>query len=123
MIQEEALSHLKSSIAMIGNLGAYACRPRNFKKGSSLSAHAFGSAVDVSSFVPVTGAPAIVARDYAEARTSSAAAELRRRFLRATFARLRREADLTYAVGPDFNAVHHNHFHLDRGGWHFWFHR
>ena len=28
-----------------------------------------------------------------------------------------RESDLTYAVGPDFNAIHHNHFRLDRGGW------
>lgn len=124
VVQEEAETHLRSRIARIGNLGGFACRPRNYKKGASLSAHAFGSAVDVSSFHPVKGAPAVIARDYAEPKRPSAAQEERRQFLHAVFRRLRRrDADLTYAVGPDFNAIHHNHFHLDRGGWHFWFNR
>lgn len=123
IVQEEAETYLRSRIARIGNLGGYACRPRNYRKGASLSAHAFGSAVDVSSFHPVKGTPAVIVRDYAEAKRSSPARENRRRFLRAVFHRLRRDADLTYAVGPDFNAFHHNHFHLDRGGWHFWFNR
>ena len=124
VVQEEAELHLHSRIARIGNLGGFACRPRNYRKGASLSAHAFGSAVDLSSFHPVKGTPAIVARDYKEPPRSTAAQDDRRRFLRGVFVRLRRhEADLTYAVGPDFNAIHHNHFHLDRGGWHFWFNR
>ena len=123
IVQEEAETHLGSRIARIGNLGGFACRPRNYRKGASLSAHAFGSAVDISSFHPVKGTPAIIVRDYAEPKRPSAAQEDRRRFLHAVFRRLRRDADLTYAVGPDFNAIHHNHFHLDRGGWHFWFNR
>jgi hypothetical protein len=124
IVQEEAELHLRSRIARIGNLGGYACRPRNDRKGASLSAHAFGSAVDVSAFHPAKGAPAIVARDYKEPARPSAAQDDRRRFLHGVYTRLRRrEADLTYVVGPDFNARHHNHFHLDRGGWHFWFNR
>lgn len=123
IVQEEAATHLSSRIVKIDNLGAYACRPRNYRKGASLSAHAFGSALDVSAFHPAKGAPAIIVRDYAESAKSTPPREARRRFLRGVFARLRREADLTYAVGPDFNAVHANHFHLDRGGWHFWFNR
>jgi hypothetical protein len=124
IVQEEAELHLGSPITRIGNLGGYACRPRNFRKGSSLSAHAFGSAVDLSSFHPQKGQPAIVARDYADVARAAAGREVRQRFLRGVFVRLRRhEADLTYAVGPDFNATHHDHFHLDRGGWYFWFNR
>ena len=123
IVQEEAETHLRSRIARIGNLGGFACRPRNSRKGASLSAHAFGSAVDISAFHPVKGAPAIIVRDYAEPKRPSQPQEVRRNFLHAVFRRLRRDADLTYAVGPDFNAAHRDHFHLDRGGWHFWFHR
>lgn len=123
IVQEEAESHLHSKIVKIGNLGAFACRPRNYRKGASLSAHAFGSAVDVASFHPAKGTPAIIVRDYAESPRSTPAQDDRRRFLHEVFVRLRREAGLTYAVGPDFNAIHHNHFHLDHGGWHFWFNR
>ncbi|MDF2692299.1 MAG: extensin-like protein [Labilithrix sp.] len=123
IVQEEASTHLHSRIVRIGNLGGYACRPRNFRKGASLSAHSFGSAVDVASFQPEKGMPAVIDRDYGEPKRPSPPQEDRRRFLHAVFGRLRHEADLTYAVGPDFNAIHHNHFHLDRGGWHFWFNR
>jgi hypothetical protein len=123
IVQEEAETHLHSRINRIGNLGGYACRPRNYRKGASLSAHAFGSALDVSSFHPRKGTPAVIARDYAEPKRSTPAQDDRRRFLHAVLRRLRREADLTYAIGPDFNAIHHNHFHLDRGGWHFWWNR
>jgi hypothetical protein len=123
IVQEESETHLHSKIGRIANLGAFACRPRNYRKGASLSAHAFGSAIDVSAFHPVKGTPAIVLRDYPENPRATAAQEDRRKFLHAVFQRFRREGDLTYAVGPDFNAIHRNHFHLDRGGWHFWTHR
>jgi hypothetical protein len=122
IVQEEAEAHLGSRIVKIGDLGGFACRTRNSRKGAALSAHAFGSAVDLSSFYPAKGPPAIIARDYAESPRTSDAREARRRFLHAVYGRLRRhEADLTYVVGPDFNAAHRDHFHLDRGGWHFWF--
>ena len=123
IVQEEAETNLHSKIARIANLGAFACRPRNYRKGASLSAHAFGSAVDIAAFHPAKGTPAVVLRDDPESPRSTAAQDDRRRFLHVAFQRFRREGDLTYAVGPDFNAIHHNHFHLDRGGWHFWTHR
>jgi hypothetical protein len=124
IVQEEAEDKLHSRIVKIGDLGGYACRPRNFRKGSSLSAHAFGSAVDFASFHPARGEAAIIVRDYADVPRSTLGREARQRFLHGVYGRLRsRESDLTYAVGPDFNPVHKNHFHLDRGGWYFWFHR
>ncbi len=124
IVQEEAETHLRSRITKIGDLGGFACRPRNSRKQSSLSAHAFGSAVDVASFQPAKGPPAVIVRDYAEASRTSPAREQRRAFLLSVYSRLRnREADLTYVVGPDFNASHRDHFHLDRGGWAFWFNR
>jgi len=124
IVQEEAEKHLKTPIVKIGDLGGFACRPRNFKKGAAISAHAVGSALDLSAFHPKQGQPAIVDRDYDESPSSSPAQDDRRRFLRGVYRRLRqREADLTYIVGPDFNATHHNHFHLDRGGWSFWSNR
>src|SRR5690606_12126236 len=92
IVQEEAATHLRSKVARIANLGAYACRPRNYRKGASLSAHAFGSAIDVSAFHPAKGTPAIIVRDYPEATRSTPAQDDRRRFLREVFRRLRREA-------------------------------
>ena len=66
----------------------------------------------------------MIARDYGETPRSTPARDGRRRFLRAVYGRLRsHEADLTYTVGPDFNRAHHDHFHLDRGGWKFWLER
>jgi hypothetical protein len=124
IVQEAAEAHLHSRITKIGDLGGFACRPRNSRKEASLSAHAFGAALDVASFQPERGPVVVIARDYAEASRASPAREGRREFLRTVYARLRNhEADLTYVVGPDFNASHRNHFHLDRGGWAFWFHR
>lgn len=116
--QEEAQAFSRK-VVRIGNLGGFACRPRNFRKGASLSAHSFGSAADLSVFHFDKGPPAVIVNDYAESPRTTPAREQRRAFLRAVFSRMRREADLTYAVGPDFNAVHKNHFHLDRGGWKF----
>src|SRR5690606_5019383 len=92
IVQEEAEAHLGSRIVKIGNLGGFACRPRNSRKGASLSAHAFGSAVDVSVFHPKKGPPAIIARDWNEPKRPSAAQDKRRTFLRNVFWRLRREA-------------------------------
>jgi hypothetical protein len=124
IVQEEADTHLQQKIVKIGNVGGYACRPRNFRKGASLSAHAFGTALDLTSFQPMRGATTVIDRDFDEQPRSTEAQDARRRFLRGVFSRLRRhEADLTYVVGPGFNANHHNHFHLDRGGWKFWIDR
>lgn len=131
IVQEEAETHLRGKVIRIGNLGGFACRARNSRtvagsppNARSLSAHAFGSAVDVSSFGFASGVAAVIARDYGESSRSTPARDARRGFLRAVYGRLRsHEADLTYAVGPDFNRAHHDHFHLDRGGWKFWFER
>lgn len=121
IVQQEGLKHMRSKIVRIGNLGAYACRPRrNLHKSKSLSAHAFGTAFDVAAFHPQKGTPAVVARDYVEPKRTTESQAARRRFLHAVYTRLRRrEADFTYVIGPDFNALHRDHFHLDRGGWQF----
>jgi hypothetical protein len=124
IVQEESETHLHTKVSRIGNLGGFACRPRNSRKGGSLSAHAFGNAVDVSAFHLASGASAVIARDYGDAPRTTPARDDRRRFLHAVYGRLRsHETDLTYIVGPDFNRAHHDHFHLDRGGWKFWFER
>jgi hypothetical protein len=114
IVQEEAETNLHSKIVRAGNAGAFACRPRNFRKGASLSAHAFGTALDLTSFQPAKGTTVVIDRDYSKDGPRGV-------FLHGVYTRLRaHEADLTYVVGPDFNALHHNHFHLDRGGWAFW---
>ena len=113
ILQEEAQRELGSPIVRMGNLGAFACRNRTGALRDRKSEHAFGVAVDLSSFEPKKGRAVTVLRDYP--RGGAEPTTGRGRFLRAVWARLHRETSLTHIVGPDYNAAHRDHFHLDRG--------
>lgn len=112
VIQEEAVKHLGSPIVKITTLGSYSCRNvRGWKE--RISQHALGNAMDLAAFSPKVGTAASVQRDYVtygeEPKT------VRGHFLRAVYRRLWSEAGVTRVLGPDWDASHRDHFHVDRG--------
>jgi hypothetical protein len=123
VFQEEAQAQFGKPLTRVETLGSYHCRP---KRGGYqapvgwMSEHAFGNAVDVAAFAG-PGWRASVARDYRPDLPEPPTRE--GRFLRRVQARLRHDTALTRVLGPDFNAEHRDHFHLDAGPRWWWFGR
>jgi hypothetical protein len=111
IIQDQARAHLESPIRSVTTFGTYSCR--NVRGGftGKLSEHALGNAIDIGVFTPGKGRAIVVARDY---RPGQDAPDERSMFLRGTFWALRQDAGLTYVIGPETRADHHDHFHVDR---------
>jgi len=108
-VQPAAGEHLKQGVAGISHFGSYACR--NMRTGGRLgsnrrSEHATADAIDVSAFKLEDGTKLSVLRDWEGSGNES-------RFLRS----VHRGACRYFRVvlGPEANALHRNHFHLDRG--------
>ena len=115
VVQEEAETHLESRIQRVGTLGSYACRGvigRLAGWSDGISEHSFGNAIDIMRFDPVKGRPATILRGYEAGVDEPTTKE--GRFLLAVARRLRREAGVR-VLGPDFDASHRDHFHLDAG--------
>jgi hypothetical protein len=112
VIQEEAVKHLGEPITRITTLGSYSCRSvRGWRE--RISQHALGNALDMAAFSTKAGSKASVMRDYeigVEAPSTP-----RGRFLRAIYRRLWSEGGVTRVLGPEWDAAHRDHFHLDRG--------
>ncbi len=112
VIQEEALKHLGEPITRVTTLGTYSCRSvRGWK--DRISQHALGNAMDMAAFTPKKGLPASVMRDYQIGVDQPTTA--RGRFLRAIYGRFWSEAGVTRVLGPEWDAAHRDHFHLDSG--------
>jgi hypothetical protein len=107
-VQPLAREMLGTPVTSVQTFGSYVCR--NIV-GSRLlrrvrSQHAYANAVDMTGFILKDGRTVSV-RSHWGGDTAEA------RFLRAVHQRA-----CTYfrvALSPDFNAAHHDHFHLDRG--------
>lgn len=107
-VQPLARVHLGHDVKSVQHMGVYACR--NIQGSKALTAfrsqHARANAIDVASFTLSHGRTISVAKhwkgDGAEAK-----------FLHAIHAGACRY--FRVALGPDYNAAHHNHFHFDRG--------
>ena len=105
-----ARRHFGAEVARIEHAGTYACRNVNHRRDGRRSRHATADAIDVTAVVLSDGRRLEVARDWAGEDEPA-------RFLRALHA-----AGCTWfdgAIGPDYNAAHRDHFHLDRGGFAF----
>ncbi len=106
-VQPAAQQWLGASLVRIESFGTYACRPVNNRIGGRLSEHGLANAVDISAFV-VEGGRRITVQDGWNGED-----ERVRRFLRAVHqAGCRR---FSVGIGPDANALHHDHFHFDMG--------
>jgi len=97
VLQPEAQRVFGQPVARIEHFGSYACRNVYSREGAARSRHATADALDV-------------AGDGANAVSDDAG-----RFLRSIHRGACRYFDAT--LGPDYNAAHADHFHLDRGGY------
>lgn len=86
---------------------AYACRPVNNAAGGKLSFHAFGDALDVTGFVLEDGRTITVAPAWSGTDAEG------RRLIR--FAHDAACTHFTTVLGPDANALHRDHLHVDLG--------
>jgi hypothetical protein len=107
-VQPLAAEMLGSRVTSVQHMGTYACRNVLGRKWGfpSLSQHATANALDVSGFTLANGRQISVARHWSGSGPEA-------RFLREIHGRACRY--FRVAIGPEFNALHRDHFHYDRG--------
>lgn len=106
-VQPAAREAFGSEVVRVETFGTYACRGVNGRPGARLSEHAFANAVDVSAFLLRDGRRITVLDGWSgEDRRA-------RRFLRAAHEAGCRHFNVV--IGPDGDAYHRNHLHLDMG--------
>lgn len=97
---------LQQSIIKVKHFGTYACRNVNGAKTGRRSQHAYANAIDIAGFVLEDGTEISVLKDWGKDNQSG-------QFLEAIH-----ESACDYfttVLGPDYNKLHHNHFHFDHG--------
>ncbi|MEI2830307.1 extensin family protein [Pseudomonas mosselii] len=95
-------------VAQVDHLGSFACRNVYHRKQGRLSQHATANALDISGFRLKDGQRIVLAQDW---RGEGPKADFLRQVQAAAC------ESFSTALGPDYNAAHHNHFHLDMGFW------
>lgn len=106
-LAQAAQTHMHSRLVGITQLGTYACRNVNNLKEGRLSQHATANAIDLAAFHFSDGRNASVLRDYGKPTPQG-------RFLDAAH---EQACELFNVVlGPRYNRLHADHFHLDMGG-------
>lgn len=99
-----ALYHFGAEVEEIKVAGSYNCRPINHKSGGRLSEHGYANALDVSGFVLTNGKTITLKRGWKGNRAERA-------FLRAAHQGACQH--FTTVLGPEYNRLHHDHFHVD----------
>ena len=105
-LQPLANEHLGTDAVRVRHLGTYACR--NIAASGRRSQHATANAIDVAGFVLADGREVSVLRDWGKDSPEG-------RFL--TAVRDRACDRFSTTLGPEYNAAHADHFHLDMGFW------
>jgi hypothetical protein len=108
IVEPAAQRHYGAAVARLEHFGSYACRNVYGRKEGRISRHATADALDVAGFVLEGGRRISVARDWGSTDAQGA-------FLREVHEGACRVFDSV--LGPEYNAAHRDHFHLDRGGW------
>lgn len=107
-VQPAASQWLDTRVVKVESFGTYSCRPVNGMAGGKLSEHGRANAVDISAFLLEDGRRITLEDDWQSDNEDV------RRFLRTVHQAGCRRFGIT--LGPDANALHHNHFHFDMGG-------
>jgi hypothetical protein len=103
-VDRAARQIMGSPLARIETMGSYSCR--NVAGSGRLSAHARAEAIDISAFVLEDGRRISVLDGWN-------ASVKEREFLRVAHDSACKRFGTV--LGPDYNAAHHNHFHLEAG--------
>ncbi len=105
-IDRAARDYLGSGLARIETMGSYSCR--NVAGTSRRSGHARAEAIDIGAFVLEDGRRISVLSDW------NGGTKEERQFLR----RIHESACKRFGtvLGPDYNAAHRDHFHVETGG-------
>lgn len=114
-LQPAARRHFDQPVRAIEHLGSYACRNINRGEGAvpgaSRSRHATADALDVAGFTLANGRRISVRRDWsAQADANDPAARLLRDAHRGGC------RFFDGVLGPEYNAAHRDHLHLETGG-------
>ncbi|MCP9222663.1 extensin family protein [Erythrobacter sp. LQ02-29] len=104
-VDRAARRHLGAPLARIETFGSYSCR--NVAGSSRRSAHSRAEAVDIAAFVLTDGRRISVSGDW------NSGDGAKRDFLRIVHASACKRFGTV--LGPDYNAAHHDHFHLESG--------
>jgi hypothetical protein len=106
-VDDFAESTLKTRLKTVALGDSYDCRARHTpdEADTNLSEHGRADAVDITGFGLADGRTLTVGADYGSGDAATA------RFLH--FAHDAACARFTTVLGPDANALHHDHFHLD----------
>lgn len=105
-LQRLAAEHLGTELTRIDHLGSYACRNVNSAESGRRSQHATANALDIAGFRLADGRTVSILLDWGDDTPEG-------RFLAAAH-----DAACGYfntVLGPDYNSLHANHFHLDLG--------
>ncbi len=106
-LNEIAAVELQSRVVRIDQLGTYACRNINAAAEGRRTQHATANAIDIAAFHLADGRVISVVKDYGQATPEG-------RFLDGAHDAA---CDLfNIVLGPRYNRLHANHFHLDFGG-------
>lgn len=105
-VDRAAREILGSPLARIETMGSYSCR--NVAGTERRSAHARAEAIDVSAFVLADGRRVVVKRDWHSGDAAT------RDFLRVVHKSACKRFGTV--LGPDYNAAHADHFHLEGTG-------
>ena len=107
-LQPAAQAEFGQAVTRVDHLGSFACRNVYNRAEGRLSQHASANALDIAGFRLADGRSISVLKDWSREGDKA-------RFLR----QVRDSAcdDFNVVLGPDYNAAHRNHFHLDMGRW------
>lgn len=106
-VKPAARQYFGTEVVKIETFGTYSCRNIYGGRSGRLSQHATSNAIDVSGFVLADGRRIMLDGGWQGDRDSQD-------FLRA----LHKSACRRFGtvLGPDYNAAHYNHFHMDMSG-------
>ncbi|WP_296921014.1 extensin family protein [Polaromonas sp.] len=118
-LQPAAELHAGQRVTAITHLGSYACRNVNTGEGAAPNApsgnrsrHATADALDIAGFTLANGKSISVLRQWQDDDATGAGPE-------ALFLKAAHSGACRYfkgVLGPDYNAAHKDHFHLETGG-------
>jgi hypothetical protein len=109
VLDPAARLHLNSGVARINHFGTYNCRNVYGRAVGRRSEHALANAIDIGGVVLEDGRIVSLARHWDRAGSPEG------RFLREVNDGACRFFNAV--LGPEYNAAHRDHFHLDMGRW------